>query len=606
MAIDFGPRAGRRIDMQGAELSGLQQHDRKSNMDFGATWEKVLDASHNGIAVIDRHGLIVAYNEAARRIFNDRNASIVGRHFSEVRPEAWPDLEEVLRSGQAQIGRKITLPQATIIANRSPIYADGKIVGVISVFQDISEYDNMSSQLQSYQKLHRELEAIIETSDDGLYITDGQADTLRVNKSYERITGLSRDDLIGRNMHELVDAKVFDHSVTLEVLQKRSKVSILQNIKGDKQVLVTGNPIFDEQGRIAYVVTSVRDVTQLNELQSQLENSRRVSSRFYQILLEQEGWEHALDKLIVKSEPMATAVRKAIRVARTDTSVILYGESGVGKSMLARIIHQISARKDGPFMKINCGTIPDSLMESELFGYVTGAFTGAVQGGKAGLIEAGHGGTVFFDEIGDLGLAMQVKLLEVIEEKTFMRVGSTSPSHVNVRIVAATNRDLKDLVGAGRFRQDLYYRLNVVPIRIPPLRERLEDVPVLVLDVLSKINQSRRMNKRLGPDVMAQLQTYDYPGNVRELINLIERMIIMSEGDTIGLENLPAEVRCASPDFQRFRTQKMPLAQAVQAFERYMIQETMKRHKSPAQAAKELGIHYSTLWRKLGKSQTTC
>jgi len=491
----------------------------------------------------------------------------------------------------------------TIIANRSPIYADGEIAGVISIFQDISEYDNMSCQLQSYQKLHRELEAIIETSDDGLYITDGQADTLRVNKSYERITGLSRGDLIGRNMHELVDAKVFDHSVTLEVLEKRSKVSILQNIKGDKQVLVTGSPIFDDHGEIAYVVTNVRDVTELNELRAQLESSRRISSRFCQTLLEQEGWDHALDKLIVKSELMARAVRKAIRVAQTDTSVILYGESGVGKSMLARIIHQISTRKDGPFMKINCGTIPDSLMESELFGYATGAFTGAIQGGKAGLIEAGHDGTVFFDEIGDLGLAMQVKLLEVIEEKTFLRVGSTRPSHVNVRIVAATNRDLKDLVKAGRFREDLYYRLNVVPIRIPPLRERLEDIPVLVLDVLSKINQARSLNKRLGPDVMAQLQAYGYPGNVRELINLIERIVIMSEGDTIGLASLPAEVRSAAPDFGRFCAENMPLAEAVQAFERYMIQETLKRHQSPVHAARELGIHYSTLWRKLGKSQ---
>jgi len=574
-------------------------------MDIGLEWKKILDASHNGIAVIDRQGKILVYNDAARRIFNDHAASIIGEHFSTVRPEAWPDLQEVLRTGQPQIGRKIILPQATIIANRSPIYDNGEVVGAISVFQDISEYDNMAFQLQSYQKLHHELEAIIETSDDGLYVTDAQANTLRVNKSYERITGLSRSDLIGRNMHELVEAKVFDHSVTLEVLKQGAKVSILQNIKGDKQVLVTGNPILDEKGDIVYVVTNVRDVTELNELRAQLENTRRISSRFYQTLLEQEGWDHALDKLIVKSELMTRAVRKAIRVAQTDTSVILYGESGVGKSMLARVIHQISTRKDGPFMKINCGTIPDSLMESELFGYVDGAFTGAIQGGKAGLVEAGHDGTVFFDEIGDLGLAMQVKLLEVIEEKTFLRVGSTRPTHVNVRIVAATNRDLKELVRAGRFREDLYYRLNVVPIRIPPLRERTEDIPVLALDVLSKINKNRELNKRLGTDVMAQLQAYAYPGNVRELINVIERMVVMSEGDTIGLSDLPAEIRSATPVFQRYAAEKLPLAQAVQAFERYMIEETMKRHQSPVRAARELGIHYTTLWRKLGKSPAT-
>lgn len=334
-----------------------------------AFWDAVLDSSHNGIAIIDRQGIILVYNQGAKRIFGDGDRAPVGRHFSEVRPETWPDLKEILETGRSQIGKRLVLPQATIIANRNPIVANGEVVGVISVFQDISEYEAIISELQGYKELHRELEAIFESSQDGLYITDGMANTIRVNSAYERITGLSRNDLVGRNMQDLVNEKVFDHSVTLEVREKGAPVTLMQSIKGDKQVMVTGTPIFDEDNQIALVVTNVRDMTLLNDLQAQLNESRRLSSRFYQSLLEQEKFEHALQDMVVKSNAMTQVVQKAVKVAGVHTSVLLQGESGVGKSMLARIIHFMSRRKERPFVKISCGTIPDSLMESELFGY---------------------------------------------------------------------------------------------------------------------------------------------------------------------------------------------------------------------------------------------
>lgn len=339
----------------------------------------IFDASYNGIVVIDNEGIIKVYNESARRIFREAHSSFVGRHLSEIRPEAWPEFSEILKSGVSQIGKKIILPEATIIANRSPIVESNEIVGVLSIFQDISEYEQIISELQSYQKLHRELEAIFESSYDGFYIADGKANTIRVNKSYERITGLSPEKLIGRNLNDLVAEKVFDNSVTLEVLKKKEPVTIMQEVMGDKQVMATGTPIFDGQGDIALIVTNVRDITELIELRSELEESRHLSHRFYQSLIEQEGLEHAFQEMVVKSLAMTQVVRTAIKVAGVDNSVLLQGESGVGKSMLARLIHQISPRKDFPFVKINCGTIPDSLMESELFGYEKGAFTGADQ-----------------------------------------------------------------------------------------------------------------------------------------------------------------------------------------------------------------------------------
>ncbi len=561
----------------------------------------LLDAAHNGIVVIDRQGKILVYNEAAKRIFGDPPVSFAGLFFSEVRPETWPDLKEMLEQGKAQIGKKIKLPQADIIVNRTPIIVNGRMAGVISIFQDISEYEAVISELKGYQSLHRKLEAIIESSYDGLYITDGDANTVLVNGAYERITGLTRGNLIGRNMRNLVEEKVFDHSVSLEVLKNRQAMTIMQQIRGGKQVIVTGTPIFDEAGDISLVVTNVRDITELNQLRTQLEETRLLSSRYYQSLIEQKELEHFLEEMVVNSTSMMQVVRKAVKVAKVESSVVITGESGVGKSMLARIIHRMSPRKDKPFVTINCGAIPPSLIESELFGYEKGAFTGAVPGGKAGLMEIGNSGTVFLDEIAELSLGLQVKLLEVIESKTFTRVGGTRSVSVDIRILAATNRDLRELMERGLFREDLYYRLNVIPIAIPPLRERKEDIPALGLKVLAKLNQRNKASKKMESDVVEILRQYDFPGNVRELINIIERMFIMSDSDQIGIQDMPEECRYVSPGHLKEMDAGPSLKTAVQNLEKKMIREAVRRRGPLAQAAEDLGLHVSTLWRKMEK-----
>ncbi len=562
-------------------------------------WSSVLDSSHNGIVVIDYDGVIVFYNRAARRIFGDEDSTIVGRHFSEIRKETWPDLLRVLRSGLPQVGKKLVLPEATIIANRTPVVADGIIVGAISVFQDISEYEGLISELQGYRKLHRELEAIFESSDDGLYITDGKANTVRVNSAYERITGLSRNDLLGRNMADLVREQVFDHSVTLEVLKKGKQVTLMQNVKGDKPVMVTGNPIYDDEDRIALVVTNVRDMTLLNKLKTELEESRRLSSFYKKSLLEHEKYEHALEQMVVKSNAMRQVLKKSVKVAGVDTSILLTGESGVGKSMLARLIHLMSSRKEGPFVKINCGTVPESLMESELFGYEKGAFTGADPRGKIGLVEMANNGTLFLDEVGDLMPAMQVKLLQVIEEKTFTPIGATSQKTVDARIIAATNRDLKKIMKQGEFREDLYYRLHVVPILVPPLRSRPEDVPSIALRTLEKFSQTMGFQKRLEPEVIDELVRYEYPGNVRELINILERMIIMSEGESITVQDLPSELRESDKKSYIPVEEGLTLKAAMRNYEARVISAALNRHTTLSGAAKSLGLHPTTLWRKM-------
>jgi len=569
--------------------------------DIPVSWSDILDASHNGIVIINRDGVILLYNKAARKMLGNEAKSPVGRHFAEIRPETWGDLKSILESGEPQVGKKIVLPQSTIIANRNPIVVNGRVLGAISVFQDISEYEALISGLQGYRKLHRELEAIFESSFDGLYITDGKANTIRVNTAYERITGLKREDLLGRNMIDLVKEGVFDHSVTLDVLEQRDQVTIMQKIKSDKHLLVTGTPIFDDEEKIALVVTNVRDITLLNDVRDQLEESRRLSSRYYQSLLELEKFQHHLQDLVVKSSSMIQTVRRAIKVAAVEASVLLYGESGVGKSMLARIIHLISPRKERPFIKISCGAIPDSLIESELFGYTKGAFTGASPEGKAGLIEVGHTGTVFLGEVGELTPATQVKLLQVIEDKMFTRLGGTRAISVDVRIIAATNQNLKDLVQKGRFREDLYYRLNVIPIHIPPLRERRDDITALALNRLEKFNRASRCSKRLDPAVMDMLVRYDYPGNVRELINIMERMMIMSEGNLISISDLPGELREQTPAHYDPFDEGSTLQEAVRKIEAHIIQGALRRHKSIAMAARALDIHPTTMWRKMLK-----
>ncbi len=543
------------------------------------------------------------YNRAAMHIFGDSNKNdVLGKYIRDFRPEVWRELSDILKTGRPQIGKKIVLSKTTIIANRTPLMVEGEIIGVVSVFQDISEYEAIISDLKSYKEMHRELEAIFESSYDGLYITDGNADTIRVNSAYERITGLSRENLIGYNMLELIEQDIFDHSATIEVLKKKKPISIIQKIKNDKQVVVTGTPIFGDKDEIVLVVTNVRDITELNQLRDELEKSLLISSRYCEYLNEYNEIEHILKETVVKSQATVQVIRKAIKVAKVDSHVLLLGESGVGKSMMARIIHQMSPRKDRPFIKINCAAIPDSLMESELFGFEKGSFTGAKASGKAGLIEAGHGGTVFFDEISELKFDMQAKLLNVIEEKIFTKIGSTIPTHVDVNIIAATNKDLKEMIIKGGFRKDLYYRLNVVPITIPPLRKRIEDIPILVSNILEKFNREKKLDKHLDSKVLERIMQYDFPGNIRELLNIMENMIIMSDGEQITLDDLPIELKSPlSASYDIPIGEENSLKDIMGIFEARIIRNALHINGDILSASKSLDIHHTTLWRKMNR-----
>jgi PAS domain S-box-containing protein len=585
----------------------MSQQDGR--LDYLKNFQSIFDAAHNGIVVINSEGKIVVYNKAATIKLKLNSDQIIGRFIGEaISWEVWADMERILKTGSPQIGKKIPLEGSTIIANRTPIWVGGEIAGVMSIFQDISEYERIVTELETYKSINKELDAIIESSYDGLYITDGQANTLRVNKAYERISGLRREDLIGCNMKELVEKGFINQSVSLEVLKRREPVTIMQEISGQntkKKVIVTGNPIFDEgKNEIILVVTNVRDITELEELREELEHRRDLSERYLSELTELRLDLFPKDDIIARSEKMKNIIRVAVKVAQVDTSILITGESGVGKGKLAKLIHQTSKRQDNPFIKINCGAIPETLIESELFGYEKGAFTGARTEGKAGLFEIAHNGTIFLDEIGELPLHLQVKLLGILEDRQLIRVGGTKSKKVNVRVITASNSDLKKLVEEKRFRNDLFFRLEVIPLHIPPLRERKEDILPLIRYFHNCFNSSYGMNKRFSPEAIDCLLNYHYPGNIRELENIIERLVVVGRDDLICLEDIPKYIFESPASLEKSShkpTQNNRLNSSIASYEAHLIENIINQYGTTYKAAEILGVNQSTIVRKMKK-----
>ncbi|KXG42577.1 sigma-54 interaction domain-containing protein [Tepidibacillus decaturensis] len=458
----------------------------------------------------------------------------------------------------------------------------------------------MSHELDTLKTLIEELDTIIELSLDGIYVTDGSGYTIKVNKAYERITGIKRNEVLGRHMQELVNEGYFSQSATLLVLKKRKPVTIMQQIKGGISIVVIGTPVFGQDGKIVRVINNIRDVTELIQLKLNLEETKKLKDNYFCELTQLRSQQIKEEGIIVNSISMKQTFELALRIAPVDTTVLILGESGVGKEVMAKFIHNNSKRKGEPFIKINCGAIPPNLLESELFGYVEGAFTGAKKEGKPGLFELADKGTLLLDEIGELPLDLQVKLLRVLEEHEFTRLGGVKPIKVDVRVLSATNRDLQSMVKEGKFREDLFYRLNVVPITIPSLRERKEDIPLLVQHYLTKFNKKYEMHKQISLNALEKLVQYRWPGNIRELVNIIERLVVTVNDSEIGLNHLPVQIsQLELAEISLPALEKIPLRDAVERVEKILLDRAMKRFGSTRKAAKALGMSQATLVRKL-------
>lgn len=571
-------------------------------------FKAIINSIYSGIIVIDRECKIVVFNDAASKIGGVKRKDALSRPVREIIPNT--GLIDVLEKGETQVGEKIVFNNHICVSHRAPIFYKSEIWGAVGIFHDVSDLEKITKELESYTKLvdelneiRKELELIIESSNDGLYITDGKGITLRVNSTYEEITGIKAHEVVGRHMKELVDEGFFSESVTLHVLgpSKPQSVTRLQTLRNGRHVISTGRPVFDRTGNIYRVITNVRDVTPFLNLTKELENAKKHLEK-YQLELEHIGGEN----VVIRSKQMIHVLEMVKQVAPYPTTVLITGESGVGKEIVARLIHSNSSRKKGPFIKVNCGAIPDNLLESELFGYEPGAFTGATKKGKPGLVELADKGTIFLDEISELALELQVKLLRVIQDQEIVRLGGTSTKTIDVRIVAATNKSLLGMVEDERFRADLYYRLNVVRIDIPPLRQRRDVIPSLVIFFLKKFCHDYGLSKEISTEAMQCLFRYDWPGNIRELKNVIENMVVMVKEGTILPEHLPDEIeanRPASKDRSLTLSRVMPIKEATREVERQLIELALRECGSIRKTAKALGIAHSTLLRKISTLQ---
>ncbi len=563
--------------------------------------DAIIDSTHNMIVATDSEGRIKVFNKAAERILEIKNEEARGKPIFDILPNS--GLPDTIRTGEEQPLQKITLNNRNFISNRSPIKKDGEIIGAVAVLQDISELEQISQELKYVKELNEELDAIIESSFDGLYITDGDGKTLRANKAFEMIMGISLDEFLGRNVEDIQNEGIVSESVSFLALKKRKPVTIIQEAKTGKITLATGSPVYDKNGKIFRVVCNVRDITELNLLRQRLEKAEGLSQHYESQLRNLKLQFIGSSNMIINSASMRDILEVVTRLAQVDSTILITGESGTGKELIAETIHSYSGRKGEPFIRVNCGAIPENLLESELFGYEYGAFSGARQEGKPGFFELANGGTLFLDEIGELQLNLQVKLLRAIQSKEITRVGGEAPKEIDVRIIAATNRNLTEMVRNKQFREDLYYRLNVVPLSVPPLRDRREDIPPLITHFVQIFNRKYNMNKRVAAEVVDIFMSYNWPGNVRELENLIERMIVVTPHDVISKGDLPfrSDINDLDQSSQVLVRGMIPLREAVESTEKQLLERAYNDYRTTRQMAGALKVNASTIVRKAAK-----
>ncbi|WP_235872303.1 sigma-54 interaction domain-containing protein [Siminovitchia acidinfaciens] len=469
----------------------------------------------------------------------------------------------------------------------------------MTVHNSLMDCHDDTSELEHYKDLALKLETVIEFSTDGIYVVDSNGVTVLVNRAYEEMTGYKKSDLVGKNVFDLTEKGYFDRSISKLVFKEKKQLSIVQKIGNEeklgekKEVVVTGSPVFDEHGDLSLIVISVSDITEISKMKRELTKAMEtaeLNSHRFAVHTEFEKNQ----TIVFRSPQMKQVYEKIQQVAPFPTSILLSGPSGVGKEMLTNLIHHFSDRKEKPLIKINCGAIPENLLESELFGYEKGSFTGARLEGKAGLLELADEGTIMLDEIGEMPLALQVKLLRVIQEKQVRRIGGNKTKDLDIRIISVTNKNLEELVKQGQFREDLYYRLNVVSIDVPPLAERPEDVRELLQYFFSYFSKKYHIQKEAAEETVRYLMSYHWPGNVRELRNMVENLIVSVSEKILEPYHLPFRITQVEQG-----TNEVTLKSMVQNYEKKIIMEALQKNNSLRQAAKELGIHHTTLVKKL-------
>ncbi|GLB58128.1 sigma-54-dependent Fis family transcriptional regulator [Cytobacillus sp. NCCP-133] len=558
----------------------------------------IFNSTDDGMIVINNQAEITVFNKSAEIMTGIKRKDALGNKIIDVIGESL--LPRVLVTRKVESNQEMILGNGLkIITTRIPMLGENnELMGAFSVFKDITEVVSLAEEITDLKEIQTMLQAIIHSSEEAISVVDENGKGLLINPAYTRLTGLEEEEVIGRPATADISE---GESVHMKVLQTRRAMRGVSMRVGPKKkdVFVNVAPVI-VNGKLKGSVGVIHDV-------SEIQNLNRELSRARQIIRTLEA-KYSFEDIIGTSEEMTIAIEQAKLGAKTPATVLLRGESGTGKELFAHAIHNASDRKYNKFIRVNCAALSESLLESELFGYEEGAFSGAKRGGKRGLFEEADKGSIFLDEIGELTANTQAKLLRVLQEHEITRVGGTKPINIDVRIIAATNINLEKGIANGTFREDLYYRLNRVPIHIPPLRRRKEDIPLLCSRLIQKINQEYGRNvEGVKGEAIKKLIAYHWPGNVRELDNILGRAIIfMSYNETdIEERHIPELVKSKSPAASQEMPGKVegkPLSQLVEQYEEKMIRQTLQKlNGNKTLTAKTLGLSVRNLYYKIDK-----
>jgi len=582
------------------------------------TAENVYSNIESGLLVVDNQHTIIIYNTEAEHLFGIPAREVLGRKVTEVFPDS--RLPEVVDTKEPILGYTREIGKSTIVVNTTPIIENDEIKGAISTFEDVSRLVQISWEFEEVKELKERYLQILEAVQDGICVFDREGTVTYINGSYNEITGENISE--GDNIHE-----ISPNGSRMRVLEKGQKImGEISQKKNGKSVVANIVPIIVNQ-QITGGISVVKNLSEIEELIDRISHLSAKTEYLEEELHRRKKLNPAFNRIVGVSNKLYDAMKLAAKTADNNFNVLIRGESGTGKELIAEAIHYSSERATQPFIRVNCAAIPENLLESEMFGHVKGAYTGAIKT-KIGKFELADKGTIFLDEIGELDKSMQAKMLRVIQKKEFQRVGDDRTITVDARIIAATNRNLEELVENGEFREDLYYRLNVIPIWLPPLRERREDIPVLSEYFLNKIAEELGCEpKQLSGEAMDALIHYSWPGNIRELENVMERINILADGREVQKEDLPHYI---SENYHTAVNDEVP-SEAVtenglydaglslgktsaeeivtgndeimpwEYYEREIIRKALKKYGSYNAAGKALGLTHKTVAAKARK-----
>jgi PAS domain S-box-containing protein len=556
----------------------------------------IIKAMENGLVTINQEGIIFTFNPAAERLLGVKEQQMLGERIEDVLPQL--ELDAVLKDKSKRINKKIAFNNNIIIVNCSPVYKDGKIIGALAIMQDMTELERIAKDFESIKDLNQTLQTVVDVAYSGLVVIDKKGYITLMNKRLSNFLNLPVREAVGKHITEIISNSKL-HNVALT---GKADINDIQILKGQRMI-VSRTPIINEKGQSVGAVKKMvfQGLQEMKDLVRRLEILEGQVEHYKEELHKVKGGSYVMDNIYSRNEKIIELKSIAQRAARGSSTILIMGESGTGKELFAHAIHNASPRRNEAFIKINCAAIPENLLESEFFGYDYGAFSGARKGGKPGKFELADKGTLFLDEIGDMPISMQAKLLRVLQDKEFERVGSTETKKVDVRIITASNKDLQSLVQEEKFRDDLFYRVNVITLEIPPLRERKDDIASLARLFITKYSSILGIpEKEISPQAIKVLSEYPWPGNIRELENVIERIMNLHVGDLIDTEHLPSnlfevtDINVQSLSFSEdYRTKLLRQ-------EKRILEAALKKNKgNKTKAAKMLGISRSRFYEKL-------